>query len=249
MKFVYATIGLAGALLAGSAHATPGPGVLPGSALFSSFVTNAYDSNSVALHAPSAITPTQGGSPAAQEFFAPSATTITDMVFRLSDSAPTPGGSLLVYLVQNGTGNFPSSSGISLTNDVLLGSILDSSLTSTASNVLFTPSIAGSGTITAPGDYWIALVGTSTSDQAVWWRAGDTIGLNVGNTGNSTAGLYNSHVVPSGTSMTSVNTNSFELQINTPEPASLALLGAGMAGLGIIRRRQNKKATSSLPNA
>ena len=248
MKFVYAAVGLAGAILAGSARATPGPGVLPGAALFSSFVTNAYDSNNVALHAP--IAASQGGSPTAQEFFAPSATTITDMVFRLSDSAPTPGGSLLVYLVQNGTGNLPSSSGISLTNDVLLGSILDSSLTSAASNVLFTPSIAGSGTITAPGDYWIALVDNSTTDAAAWWRAGDTIGLNVGNTGDSTSGLYNSHVLaPGGTSMTSVNTNSFELQINTPEPASLALLGAGMAGLGIIRRRQNKKATSSLPNA
>jgi hypothetical protein len=39
-----------------------------------------------------------------------------------------------------------------------------------------------------------------------------------------------------------VTGNAFELQINTPEPASLALLGAAMTGLGFIRRRRARKA-------
>jgi len=34
----------------------------------------------------------------------------------------------------------------------------------------------------------------------------------------------------------------FEMQIDTPEPTSLALLGAGLTGLGFLRRRWAKKA-------
>jgi PEP-CTERM motif len=225
-------------LIAGSAAAVPGPGVLPGgTAIFSSFVTNNFNGNNVALHSP--IAGTQGGSPVAQEFTVPVPTFLGSLTFELADPTPSDGGSILVYLVPNGTANLPSASGITLTGATLLGSILDSSLSSTPSEI----TISGDNARVAAGTDWIALVSTSTTTGAAWERAIDTIGLDVGNNASNTdAGLYNAHTLaPGGTTLTSVNNNSLEMQIDAPEPASLALLGAGVMGLGFVRRRMSKK--------
>jgi hypothetical protein len=241
MRLFCAAVGLAGAFLSVAAHATPGPGVQPGSALYSSFVTNSYDFNSVTLHAP--VPAVQGGTPDAQQFFTPVATTISSMVFRLAGGAAPAGGSLFVYLISDGGTNLPSHSGLSLTNDTLLGSIAESSLTTAASNILFTPTV-GTGVIAAPGDYWIALVDPNAADTAAWERTGDQIGLNLGNNAaNTNAGLFNSHVqLASGTlTMMSVTGNAFELQINAAEPASVAVLGLAMVGLGAVRMRRTRR--------
>jgi hypothetical protein len=244
MKIFGVAVGLAGLLVAGSANA----GLLPGNPLFSSFVTNSLDANSVALHTGG---PSQGGSPDAQEFTAASTVALQSLTFRLSDPTPGDGGSLLVYLVPNNATpslNIPSSTGLTLNGAVKLGTILDSALGTTAGNTTLQVY-----DLISAGTYWIALVNGSNgsnggnsdspSTNALWYRTGDLIGLDVGNNvGNTTAGLFNAHVAPAGTVLTSVTGNSFELQINTPEPASLALLGAGMTALGFIRRRRAKKA-------
>jgi hypothetical protein len=242
MKKLCAAVGLASLLVAGSANA----GLLPGNALFSSYVTNSLDANNVALHTGAGAL---GGSPAAQEFTTSLATTLGSLTLRLSDPNPSDGGSLLVYLTPNNPTpslNIPSSIGHQLTGSVLLGTILDSSLTSTASNITLPISAA-----VAAGTYWIALVNgsdtnnggsNSFSTNALWWRTGDLTGLDVGNNaGNTDFGLYNAHITPGASVITSVTSNSFEMQINTPEPASLILLSAGMMALGFVRRRQAKK--------
>jgi hypothetical protein len=243
MKNLWAAVGFVGLFAAGSAQA----GLLPGNALFSSYITGSPDFNSVALHTPGAVL---GGSPAAQEFTVSLAATLESLTLRLSDPTPSDGGSLLVYLVPNNTNlslNIPSSTGLQLTGDTLLGTIFDSGLTTTHSDIVM-PIYAS---LTA-GTYWIALVNgsdtinggsNSSSTNALWWRTADLIGLDIGNNvGNTDSGLYNAHVGPNGASViTSVTGNSFEMQIDTPEPASLALLGAGVTGLGFLRRRQTKR--------
>jgi hypothetical protein len=239
---------MAGVLLAGSAVAGPS-GVLPGNAIFSSYRTNALDVNNISM-AVGGATSAIAGSPNAQEFTVAGTTSLFSLTVRLSDAtAATDQGSILVYLVPNNpvpSLNLPDVTGLVLNNKTLLGTILDTSIGTTPSNV--TIPISG---LLSTGTYWLALVnGSDTANggtnqfasNALWWRAGDLIGLDLGNDpGNTDAGLFNDHVAPNTTVLKSATNGAFEMQINTPEPASLALLGAGLLGLGFVRRRQTKK--------
>ncbi|HEX3996338.1 MAG TPA: PEP-CTERM sorting domain-containing protein [Acetobacteraceae bacterium] len=235
MKIVGVASGLMLVLAAGSARAVPVYDTITGQTNVAGLVANT----------------TSGHGPLGDSFSASSTETITSVTLAMELKSAAGAGSELVYLVPNGSEGNPSLPSytpgvpVTLTNATLLGTIFDNNpLLSTQSytNITLTPSL----TIGA-GNYWIELVdgasanngnGDSTISIDRWGYDADINGLGVPTSGNivSTASAPPGTLVGDGTATPALTGEVFELQIQTPEPSSLAVLGAGLLCLGIGRR-------------
>jgi hypothetical protein len=170
---------------------------------------------------------------------------------------PSPTGSAMVYLVPDdasggslGLGGMPTISTdnngnfLSFSGATLIGSVSDSAISGSGTLVSFNiPAGAASATANAFQEYWIGVVlsGTSTiqwdygsssdgigeTNQASFFAFTTDGGGGYGTIGDTT-GLDNSPA--------------YDLIVSTPEPTTIALLGAGLAGIGFSRRKVSRKA-------
>jgi hypothetical protein len=189
-----------------------------------------------------------GTSAMADSFTAPTQN-FNQISLLLAAGTPSDGGSASVFLVpDNGTGSLgvagsPTaafSSGVfsSFTGAQLLGSIQDSSLATTGSGATLV-SLAVSPAITSPNnEYWVGLVPGSGS-SADWYFGSANDGLGVAGQSNFFANTAGGSTTQTNASL--VGGGPYDLIVSTPEPASLSILGVGLAGIGYFRRRGTRQ--------
>lgn len=151
----------------------------------------------------------------------------------LAATDPTDGGSVLIYLVNDVSG-IPAANA----SGILLATIADAGLPSDPTmltTINFSPSaVASLGNTT--GEYWLAaefVAGTATQTAFISSGADDA--------GTGMAGQLTTFGASASAPVLDGANGAYDMVVDTPEPASIALLGFGFGAMGYIRRRRATK--------
>ena len=187
--------------------------------------------------------------PLAISFNMPTAGVLSDIKLVMNANAPGDGGSVLVYLVPDAGGS-PGNAGLpnggnAFTGKTLIGTIFDSQLVAAggsgpgqAASIIDLPT---STAVPTSGEWWLGFTSTGGSSAKLAFDTASFLS-GTGTSGqkdytNTGFGVYSVITGNAGTGVGPGN-RVFEAQISTPEPASLAIIGVGLAGLGFLTRRR-----------
>jgi hypothetical protein len=160
---------------------------------------------------------------------------LTDVIALLAKTSGT--GTVTAYLYGN-------ASGLPGTQLDTIASVSTSALPGTAGDVTFTgPTGAGAIQLAASTEYWIVLSGSQNAISDASWQISQ-----VENGAGAVGVTGQNHAEFTGSGWTSFANNTFtdtipELEVDAsaiPEPATVAILGAGLAGLGVLLRRRGR---------
>ena len=202
--------------------------------------------------------PYDNGIAMAQSFYAPGATTggssLTVSLLQTGQSDRLGVGSLMVYLVPDSGGGSPGVATTpqftlaGFTNAQLVGTVLASSLTNNPSTVSFSIDrsvFAAVSPFTSNDEYWIGILPSSIDPSQAngAWVYNDASVEGVGYAGQSSWVYVNGSGAFTVTNLPlNAGGGPYEMSLTVPEPMSLAIVGVGLAGLGVVRRRSAAKA-------
>jgi hypothetical protein len=176
----------------------------------------------------------------------------------LGAGTPSDGGSASVFLVPDNGAGAPGVAGSptatfaggvfsNFAGAQLLGVISDSSLATSGSGATLASLHVSPGITTPNNEYWIGLV-PGAGSSADWYFGAANDGVGVVGQGNFFANtLAGGGGSTTQTDESLVGGGPYDLIVSTPEPASIAVLVVGLAGLAYCRRRGAKQNLALVP--
>lgn len=185
---------------------------------------------------------TTGIGQAGQSFMTPTNDPLRSITVSLSLLAdnPSDGGSILVFLTGDDQSNGTAPGMPDAGNMAMIGTIPDSLLNSVSSGSMTEYTLQSSNFLLTPtvnNEYWVVLDFADGGSTAEWVLNSDNSGLGVTNqyAWDNAQGSYVANGSVSGQ-------GAYQMVVDTPEPATLAMLGFALTGLGMARRRNRRAA-------